>query len=182
MSDKDFLAVEIEGALNRYPLINLERGDYDAIAGTAAQACVDAGYVPTASAERAAELQAERDALTATVQRVRALHHEGRMEFVTDQRCINEDCDHTDECPTEPLTVCSECWRNAEEADAYFGEHRCPDFVMWPCPTIRALDATATDGCVSEHSPATNPDCEMAPDDVVDGMRSRPEDEEATDV
>lgn len=40
----------IETALDGYPLINLSRGDYEAVAATAAAAVLDAGYIPSGGA------------------------------------------------------------------------------------------------------------------------------------
>ena len=68
--------------------------------------------------------------------------HTPREEQVLTGDCSIEECDHEDECPTEPFTICTECWRVADEADTYFAE-RGVGHVAYPCPTIRALDIAA---------------------------------------
>lgn len=136
MSDHDalvgYLAVEIEGALNRYPLINLERGEYDAIADAAALACVDAGFVPTANAERVAELQRERDALAATLQRVHTAIDDTTAEG-------HRPGGFSKHATTERGWLTSTC--------------ECGEFA-WPCPHyLRAVLIAVQDALSSEEVP-----------------------------
>ena len=63
--------------------------------------------------------------------------HKPRDEQVFAGDCAAEECEHEDECPTVPYTVCAECVRVAEESDPYFGE-RGLSSVAHPCPTVRA--------------------------------------------
>ncbi len=77
----------------------------------------------------------------AAVQRVRDLHTPRVEEAITGD-CAEEECDHDGPCPTTPFTVCAECWRIAEESDVYFSE-RGIHAVLYPCPTMRALDGAA---------------------------------------
>lgn len=73
---------------------------------------------------------------------VQALHRRGNHDFTVGD-CALEECGHEDECPTETKPVCSGCWVQAEEIDEYFCEKRTPEWVMWPCPTVRALGVTS---------------------------------------
>jgi hypothetical protein len=71
------------------------------------------------------------------IERVRALHRETSVEGVVAE-CLEGDCDHQDECPTRDFKVCNHCMDNA---DACGVDDWWPPFVMYPCATIRALDA-----------------------------------------
>lgn len=82
-------------------------------------------------------------ALVAAVERVRALHTRGTVEMITATDCVNEDCEHEDDCPTQPVDVCLGCVNFAETATLYALEHAdVQERVAWPCATIRALDGT----------------------------------------
>ena len=72
------------------------------------------------SAERLAEVAAERDALAASVARVRELHAP-RPYADADLRTVS---------PSLPAEVCGSCWMHSDSA------------VPYPCPTIRALDGS----------------------------------------
>lgn len=80
-------------------------------------------------------LLAERDALAAKIERVRALH---QPVEVACWPCLASDCDHDDDedCPTVNVPVCGHCLKVVEEATGR------DDVLLsrWPCPTIRALD------------------------------------------
>lgn len=78
------------------------------------------------------------ETLRAQIAAVRALHRRVDEGFLFGD-CAAETCDHEDECPTKPVGICVACWSIAEEVDHYFAERRCPDQVLWPCPTARAL-------------------------------------------
>lgn len=84
------------------------------------------------------QVERERDEAEAAVQRVRDLHAP-RVEEAITGACAEEECDHDGPCPTTPFTVCAECWRIAEASDPYFSE-RGIHAVLYPCPTMRALD------------------------------------------
>ena len=88
-----------------------------------------------------AALVGERDTLAAAVGRVRALHPRGTVEMITATDCVNEDCEHEGDCPTEPVEACRGCVDFAELATLYALEHAdVQDRVAWPCAHIRALD------------------------------------------
>lgn len=53
----------------------------------------------------------------------------------------DESCECEDECPTEPVQVCRECARIAEESDPYYGE-RGLSATLWPCATADLLNPT----------------------------------------
>ena len=53
----------------------------------------------------------------------------------------DELCECEDECPTEPVQVCRECARIAEESDPYYGE-RGLSATLWPCATADLLNPT----------------------------------------
>ena len=72
------------------------------------------------AAERLAEVTAERDALAASVARVRELHAP-RPYADADLRTVS---------PSLPAEVCGSCWMHSDSA------------VPYPCPTIRALDGS----------------------------------------
>ena len=84
---------------------------------------------------------AERDALAAKVERVRALHGP-RVLQVLGATCFAEECDHEDACPLVDYTVCGHCYDVGDGAHCYAYEEGGMENVVWPCPTIRALDAT----------------------------------------
>ena len=69
---------------------------------------------------------------------IRELH---RREEIGATSCV-EDCEaHEDECPLDvEVAVCRECFRIAEEADAYFFERTgWQEPVEWPCATARLI-------------------------------------------
>lgn len=88
--------------------------------------------------EDRAELQAERDRLAATVDRVEALHAPRTVQVITGD-CSTEECGHEDECPTVPFRQCVECDRIADEIDTYYSERGVAP-TEWPCPTIAAIE------------------------------------------
>lgn len=79
--------------------------------------------------------------LLAAVKAVSELHCETKRDFITATDCIREECDCDDECPTEELPVCRHCWNQLEQIDPYFGEEHHVSEVMWPCPTVSAVEA-----------------------------------------
>ena len=54
--------------------------------------------------------------------------------------CAAEECEHDDVCPTELVDICIGCWNLCEESYSHFGEQGVEP-VLWPCSTIRAVDA-----------------------------------------
>ncbi|MCT1430588.1 ead/Ea22-like family protein [Brachybacterium muris] len=76
----------------------------------------------------------------ARIKAVRELHSPSDEQVIMGD-CAAEECDHQEieDCPTEPFTVCAECYRAAIELNPYYGEQGVDD-VAWPCPTIHALD------------------------------------------
>ena len=81
---------------------------------------------------------AERDALAAKVERVRALHGP-RVLQVLGATCSAEECDHEDACPLVDYAVCTECYAIGDEAHPYAYEEGGVERVAWPCLTISAL-------------------------------------------
>ena len=79
--------------------------------------------------------------LLAAVKAVEALHCETKRDFITAIDCIREECDCENECPTEELPVCRHCWNQLEQIDPYFGEEHHVSEVIWPCPTVSAVEA-----------------------------------------
>lgn len=80
-----------------------------------------------------------------TIDRVRALHRESSEEGLP-TACFEGDCDHLEairgeECPPVSFKVCRHCMDNAHEVSDFLDGQAWPSFVMWPCATIRALDA-----------------------------------------
>ena len=91
---------------------------------------------------------AERDALAAKVERVRALHGP-RVLQVLGATCFAEECDHEDACPLVDYTVCGHCYDVGDGAHPYAYEDGGLQDVAHPCATYRALDATPETGCES---------------------------------
>ena len=91
---------------------------------------------------------AERDALAAKVERVRALHGP-RVLQVLGATCFAEECDHEDACPLVDYTVCGHCYDVGDGAHPYAYEEGGLQDVAHPCATYRALDATPETGCES---------------------------------
>ena len=91
---------------------------------------------------------AERDALAAKVERVRALHGP-RVLQVLGATCSAEECDHEDACPLVDYTVCGHCYDVGDGAHPYAYEEGGLQDVAHPCATYRALDATPETGCES---------------------------------
>ena len=91
---------------------------------------------------------AERDALAATVERVRALHGP-RVVQVLGPVCSAEECDHEDACPLVDYAVCGHCYDVGDGAHPYAYEDGGLQDVAHPCATYRALDATPETGCES---------------------------------
>ena len=87
---------------------------------------------------------AERDALAAAVERVRALHGP-RVVQVLGDTCSAEECDHEDACPLGDYTVCGHCYDVGYGAHPYAYEEGGLEDVAHPCPTIRALDESEVD-------------------------------------
>ena len=91
---------------------------------------------------------AERDALAAKIERVRALHGP-RVLQVLGATCFAEECDHEDACPLVDYTVCGHCYDVGDGAHPYAYEDGGLQDVAHPCATYRALDATPETGCES---------------------------------
>ena len=88
---------------------------------------------------------AERDALAAKVERVRALHGP-RVLQVLGATCSAEECDHEDACPLVDYAVCGHCYDVGAGAHPYAYEDGGLQDVAHPCATYRALDATPETG------------------------------------
>ena len=93
-------------------------------------------------------LLAERDALAAKLDAVRALHGP-RVVQVLGATCSAEECDHEDACPLVDYTVCGHCYDVGDGAHPYAYEEGGLQDVAHPCATYRALDATPETGCES---------------------------------
>ena len=91
---------------------------------------------------------AERDALAAKLDAVRALHGP-RVVQVLGATCSAEECDHEDACPLVDYTVCGHCYDVGDGAHPYAYEDGGLQDVAHPCATYRALDATPETGCES---------------------------------
>ena len=104
---------------DKYPLITMDADDVLALLDAAA----------------------ERDALAAKLDAVRALHGP-RVLQVLGATCFAEECDHEDACPLVDYTVCGHCYDVGDGAhpDAY--EEGGLQDVAHPCATRRALDFT----------------------------------------
>ena len=77
--------------------------------------------------------------LVAVLEAVTALHTKRDADAVTGD-CAAEECGHEEECPTQTFETCAACWDLCEESDPYFGERGIAP-VLWPCPTVRAIEA-----------------------------------------
>ena len=105
-------------------------------------------YRLTAALEAATR---ERDAAVSAIERLRKRHCKIEASAVTGD-CATEECEHEEECPTEIFEVCAACWNLCEEPDPYFGE-RGIGMVLWPCPTIAALDGAPEPELEWEYQP-----------------------------
>ena len=109
---------------------------------------------PLTPAQEAAQAEvdrleaAERDALAAKVERVRALHGPCVVQ-VLGPVCSAEECDHEDACPLVDYTVCGHCYDVGDGAHPYAYEDGGLQDVAHPCATYRALDATPETGSES---------------------------------
>ena len=91
---------------------------------------------------------AERDALAAKLDAVRALHGP-RVVQVLGATCSAEECDHEDACPLVDYAVCGHCYDVGAGAHPYAYEDGGLQDVAHPCATYRALAATPETGCES---------------------------------
>lgn len=91
-----------------------------------------------------ADMRADRDALAAKLDAVRALHRP-RVVQVLGPVCSAEECDHEDACPLVDYTVCGHCYDVGDGAHPYAYEEGGIQNVDHPCPTIRALDESEAD-------------------------------------
>ena len=108
--------------------------------------CAGAGKVHVGCAHLSyAELCAERDALAAKLDAVRALHGP-RVVQVLGATCSAEECDHEDACPLVDYTVCGHCYDVGDGAHPCAYEEGGLQDVAHPCATRRALDATPDTG------------------------------------
>ena len=87
---------------------------------------------------------AERDALAAKLNAVRALHAP-RTIRVLGAACSAEVCDH-DDCPLVDYTVCGCCYAVGDGASPYAYEDGGIQDVAHPCATYRALGTTPDTG------------------------------------
>jgi len=71
---------------------------------------------------------------------VRELHCEDAVSARYLAECCADECEHEDACPEREVTVCRACWEAAELANSYYGEEGIKDNVLYPCPTITALE------------------------------------------
>ena len=120
------------------------------IGSSADQAPCDRGELRTILDPLPALLDAaaERDALAAKLDAVRALHGP-RVLQVLGATCFAEECDHEDACPLVDYTVCGHCYDVGDGAHPYAYEEGGLQDVAHPCATYRALDATPETGCES---------------------------------
>ena len=103
---------------------------------------------PTCNNPTADRLRAERDALAAKLDAVRALHGP-RVVQVLGATCFAEECDHEDACPLVDYAVCGHCYDVGDGAHPYAYEEGGLQDVAHPCATYRALDAAIDGGAES---------------------------------
>lgn len=79
------------------------------------------------------------------VVRVRALHRKESVEGYA-AVCIDGDCEHGSvDCPISMFDVCAECYSLIEALSGFADSGECwPAAVLWPCPTVAALDGGDT--------------------------------------
>lgn len=66
------------------------------------------------------------------------LHHRTEEQAIVATECVREECAH-DDCPTEPVAVCAQCWDIIESAYEYAFENDAAwKAVIWPCGTALA--------------------------------------------
>lgn len=86
-----------------------------------------------------------------TIQHLRDLHTETTADAYS-VACSEGDCSGHDgegDCPVTEVGICDYCY------DRSGGVEYIPDWMLWPCETIRALDAPA-----DVEVPATNHESE----------------------
>ena len=84
-----------------------------------------------------AQAETERNAFEAAIDKVLALHAKTTEEML-DHKCVNEVCEHEDECPSVLVDVCRCCTEIAQQvSDEYWPASM--DEITWPCPTVAAL-------------------------------------------
>ena len=66
---------------------------------------------------------------------------QARSEQVLAPDCSTETCDCEDGCQTVPITVCEHCIDLGNSAHHYAYEEGGIETVLWPCPTVRAVEA-----------------------------------------
>ena len=66
--------------------------------------------------------------------------HKPRTEQVLATECSAETCDCEDGCQTVPIKVCEHCMDLGDSAHHYAYEEGGIETVLWPCPTVRALE------------------------------------------
>ena len=79
------------------------------------------------------------DVAEAAIERVRDLHRPMDVDALQ-YACAHEDCEHEFDCPTIKMTVCKGCYDLGENIDIYGYERGGIEYVLYPCPTIQALD------------------------------------------
>ena len=91
-------------------------------------------------AEFIAHARTDVPALVAALRAVLDLH-KARDEQVLATDCSAETCDCEDGCQTVPIKVCEHCMDLGDSAHHYAYEEGGIETVIWPCPTVRAVEA-----------------------------------------
>lgn len=66
--------------------------------------------------------------------------HKAHAEQVLATDCSAETCDCEDGCQTVPIKVCEHCIDLGNSAHHYAYEEGGIETVIWPCPTVRAIE------------------------------------------
>ena len=90
------------------------------------------------------EVQREKLALERVINRVRELHAPTGVDALQ-YDCAAEECEHEYGCPTIEMTVCKGCYDLGERIDVYGYERGGVEHVLYPCPTVQALDGGGSD-------------------------------------
>ena len=93
------------------------------------------------SALEEALVEAEEAVHEVELRTVLALHRPRTVKCVPAE-CYDA-CPHEEQgvlCPDVEVTVCAECWDVAECSYPYFAETGGWDHIVYPCPTVRAIE------------------------------------------
>ena len=104
-----------------------------------------ASEVRPGDAEFIASARTDVPAMLAALRAVLDLHKpRGEQVLATD--CSAETCDCEDGCQTVPIKVCEHCMDLGNSAHHYAYEEGGIETVLWPCPTVRAIEVALGEG------------------------------------